>query len=571
MQRRGAIGLIVLFLLAFGSASPARASSAIDISPTPASTAPACTGWTSTYVPPAAIRVGMVNAGGVVTSVATVPFLTYVEKVLAAEWPSSNADYLQIGAMAVKQFAWYWSMHGRAVDKLGTQCYDVRSDTNDQLFNPSKVPTAAEVNAVMATWSISLRQGGVFFRPLYNGYNQLNDTGHTCGTGTFTTRTFLPQQAVAACLAAPYHWTRNQVLHFYFDYPSTAAPSKPLSIADLLNLAGGDRYATAVAVSAWRFATPGVPVVYVATGANFPDALAAGPAAGKAGGPVLIVPPGDSLPPAIAAELARLQPATIKVLGGPGAVSDALEAALVQYAPGADATKVTRIAGTDRYATALAVARDAFPPPAGQPPDAPPADPVAVVYLATGANFPDALAGAAAAARQGGLVLLVDPAHSLAEQTGLTAELTRLQPARIRVLGGPTTVSDEVLAGLADFSADVARISGSTRYDTAAALSAAVYTPGEPFLYLATGANFPDALAAAPLGGPLLLVPSAGNVPFSVLYEIGRLASPKQVILGSGGAVPDGVVGQAAGAQEVPPSPSPSPAPTPTPSPSAGP
>src|SRR3972149_1259626 len=46
-------------------------------------------------------------------------------------------------------------------------------------------------------------------------------------------------------------------------------------------LAGRDRYATAAAISAATFA-PGVPVVYVATGLDFPDALA-GPAGG--GGP----------------------------------------------------------------------------------------------------------------------------------------------------------------------------------------------------------------------------------------------------------------------------------------------
>lgn len=91
-------------------------------------------------------------------------------------------------------------------------------------------------------------------------------------------------------------------------------------------LAGADRYATAAAVSAATFA-PGVPVAYVAAGTDFPDALAGGPAAAAQGGPILLVGR-DAVPAVTAAELARLRPARIVVLGGPAAASDALVAAL---------------------------------------------------------------------------------------------------------------------------------------------------------------------------------------------------------------------------------------------------
>ena len=52
-------------------------------------------------------------------------------------------------------------------------------------------------------------------------------------------------------------------------------------------LAGVDRYATAAAVSTATF-TPGVPVVFLASGAGTTDALAAGAAAARARGPVLL-------------------------------------------------------------------------------------------------------------------------------------------------------------------------------------------------------------------------------------------------------------------------------------------
>jgi putative cell wall-binding protein len=90
--------------------------------------------------------------------------------------------------------------------------------------------------------------------------------------------------------------------------------------------AGADRYATAAAISAAHYA-PGVAVAYVATGANFPDALAGAAVAGNLGGPLLLVTQA-SIPSATAAELSRLKPARIVVLGSNAVVSDAVLNAL---------------------------------------------------------------------------------------------------------------------------------------------------------------------------------------------------------------------------------------------------
>jgi hypothetical protein len=92
--------------------------------------------------------------------------------------------------------------------------------------------------------------------------------------------------------------------------------------------AGADRYATAAAISAASFA-PGVPVVFIATGQSYPDALAGGPAAAKEGGPLLLVR--SFIPLATANELQRLGPARIVVLGGAGVVSAAVATGLGAY------------------------------------------------------------------------------------------------------------------------------------------------------------------------------------------------------------------------------------------------
>ena len=293
------------------------------------------------------------------------------------------------------------------------------------------------------------------------------------------------------------------------------------STVDVSRLAGADRYATAAAISAASFSA-GVPVAYVATGANFPDALAAGAAAARRGGPVLLVTSG-SIPPATASELARLQPAAIKVVGGASIVSDGVLASLRGYATTGSAT---RLAGANRYATAAAISRDTF------------ASGVPVVYVATGANFPDALAGVAAAGSGGGPVLLT----SSSQLPGDTAaELGRLRPGRIVVLGGTSVISDGVVAALRGYATSglVDRLSGANRYATAVDVSSSTFASSE-VAFIATGTNFPDALGGGPVAGsipgPLLLVPGT-SVPADVANELRRLAPDRVVILGGTGVV----------------------------------
>ena len=109
------------------------------------------------------------------------------------------------------------------------------------------------------------------------------------------------------------------------------------SSGSVTRLAGADRYATAAAVS--RSSQPvGVPVAYIATGAGFPDALGAGPAAARQGGPLLLTASG-SLPKATTDELRRLKPGRIVVVGGTAVVAPAVVSALAAYTSGS----VTRL------------------------------------------------------------------------------------------------------------------------------------------------------------------------------------------------------------------------------------
>ncbi len=298
------------------------------------------------------------------------------------------------------------------------------------------------------------------------------------------------------------------------------------SVGTPIRLAGANRFATSAAVSRAHFGA-GVPVAYVATGRNFPDALAGGPAAGAQGGPVLLTEPNE-LPIPTRDELSRLRPQRIVILGGTGAVSASVAAALEAYTAGS----VTRLSGADRYATAAAVSRATFAPG------------VAAAFVATGKTFPDALSAGPAAIKARGPVLLTE-LNSLPNV--VRDELARLRPQKIYVLGGTGAVSEAVRQALDAYTAGpVTRLSGVDRFATSVAVSKAIFS-GPRSVYLATGMNFPDALSAVPgagrAGSPLLLV-KTDSVPGVVSTELARLFPPRTYLIGGTGVITDAVVRQ---------------------------
>lgn len=283
---------------------------------------------------------------------------------------------------------------------------------------------------------------------------------------------------------------------------------------------GEDRYGTAAAVSAtWA---PDVDVVYVATGGTYPDALPAAARAGMDDAPVLLTRPG-SLPTVTRAELERLMPQEIVVLGGDKAVNPAVEAQLAEYVPGG-ADAVSRLAGHDRYATAAAVARTF-------------GTDVPVVYVALGTNYPDAVSGAARAGLEDGPVLLT---RTDALPTAAVTALTELNPARIVVLGGTEAVSDDVLTALQDHTdGEVTRVAGGNRYGTSGQI-AGLYPDDTSTVFVATGEEFADALTGGPIAvrssAPVLLT-RPDELPESTVQQLERFTPERIVILGGTVAV----------------------------------
>ena len=121
--------------------------------------AAACTGWSSTTTPPPTIRVLRSGTG----AVEVVDFKTYVKVVMPAEWPPEwPIEALRAGAVAAKQYAWYYAIHYRGGVGIGG-CYDVTDNTNDQIYSPeTRTPAASHISAVETTWSESLLKNGLF-------------------------------------------------------------------------------------------------------------------------------------------------------------------------------------------------------------------------------------------------------------------------------------------------------------------------------------------------------------------------------------------------------------------------
>ena len=241
-------------------------------------------------------------------------------------------------------------------------------------------------------------------------------------------------------------------------------------------LAGADRYATAAAVSRSSFPDGGAGAVVLARGDAYPDALVGVPLAAARHAPLLLTH-GTTLPTATLTEIRRVLPvgSTVYLLGGTDVVPASIGTQLVSLG-----YQVSRYAGVDRFATAVAVA-DALGDPS-------------TVLLASGLDFPDALAAGPAATAVHGAVL--QSAGSTLPP--VTAAYLAAHPGTSYAIGGPAAAAYPTAQP----------VLGADRYGTAATV-VATFFPAPITVGIATGLNFPDALAGAAqlatTGGPLLL------------------------------------------------------------------
>ncbi len=297
-------------------------------------------------------------------------------------------------------------------------------------------------------------------------------------------------------------------------------------LTTLPRIAGGDRYETAVCVSkeGWDLAS----TVILARGDDFPDALAGASLAYKYDAPILLTG-SSSLNSKTLDEIKRLQATKCIILGGTGAISSVVESQLKSID-----LSVDRIAGNNRYETASKIAKIV-------------GSPSKTAVIASGLNFPDALSISSYAAKNQIPILLVP-------KDGVTIDvesmLSSLEITKTIIVGGTSAVSQDIENWLTKNNYNPERISGADRFMTSA-LIAKKYFSAPTCAYVATGADFPDALSGACLAAkkcaPIVLV-EKDSLPPDVSSYIRVYASDLEEVflLGGSGPISDDVARQIA-------------------------
>lgn len=248
-----------------------------------------------------------------------------------------------------------------------------------------------------------------------------------------------------------------------------------------MRISGPGRVETSIEIS--RFENTKSKTVILADARNYPDALAA---SNLTGGRYSVILVQNQLTQAIINEIVRLEAQDLIILGGTNSISEDIERGLTNIG---GIKNISRIAGENRYDTCQKIFNHAKKKS---------------LILASGEKFPDALATSS----------ILDQAGLLLTKNGqlpseVQAAIEALNHDRFLIVGGENSVQEGLASDIANqFQyASHARISGNNRYETSAKIGDRLVSST---VILASGENFPDALAASTLAqkieAPILLV-----------------------------------------------------------------
>lgn len=217
-----------------------------------------------------------------------------------------------------------------------------------------------------------------------------------------------------------------------------------------------------------------------------------------------------------------------------------------------------RLAGTDRYRTAIEVAKVVGGGSLSG---------LDRLIVVSGESFPDGLAASGLAGfldsggRSGRTAILLTRVNSLPASVADAIVESRVPPTHVLIVGGPASVSEEVHAAIATAAGwdggganPVIRIAGRDRYETSASIveyviAAAGQELPESYrtVLVASGERFPDALAAGTLAyrnGHVLLLSPGAEIAESTAVALERLGAIDAVLIGGVSALSDDVATQ---------------------------
>lgn len=274
----------------------------------------------------------------------------------------------------------------------------------------------------------------------------------------------------------------------------------------LTRIAGDNRYDTAIqAAESVRelLSGPGsdkFASVVIASGKDFPDALAGSYLSYVRGAPILLADEARARTVAAYLQDTLRSDGKVYILGGTGAVPTVMETELKAVGIGSD--RIVRLAGANRYATNIEILKEASGPTSSET--------EINVLVCSGKNFADALSASAV----GWPILLVGDRLTDAQKKYLQET-----PARwyFHIIGGTGAVNSAVEAELDSLARStgggvVGRLAGANRYETSRKVAVMLFSERDPrpdTVVLAYGKNFPDGLSGAPVAfcsrAPLLL------------------------------------------------------------------
>ncbi len=252
-------------------------------------------------------------------------------------------------------------------------------------------------------------------------------------------------------------------------------------------ISGSNRFETANAIS--ERLTDKSSAVILTSAEKYPDALVSAPLSGATGSPILLTNQ-ESVPQSTLARMESLGTKRVYLLGGTNTIGEAVEKTLKDKG-----YEVLRLAGQNRYETAVTLGKEVRET---QKFDA--------LYLASGENYPDALAITTMAIKTKQPILLTTKSVLHAD----TAQAIQdWGIKKVHVIGGEQTIQPAVLSELESMGVETVRVAGANRFETAVRIAELAHSKPTQ-AYLTNGMHFVDALAAGPLAGaheaPILLV-----------------------------------------------------------------
>jgi len=296
---------------------------------------------------------------------------------------------------------------------------------------------------------------------------------------------------------------------FLLNMPSLASAS-PL-VYSTGRISGQDRIETALSISqkGWTSAQ----TVILCESSDYPDSIAAASFAVSLDAPILLTG-GNTLDQRVIGEIQRLKPQKVILLGGKGCLTSAVETKLESIV-----LSWERIGGDNRYETSVLLAGKLSSDS---------------LIMANGDNFPDALSAASYAGIQQIPIVLT----SKTLPSSVAEYCKRTQPKHIIVIGGEGAVPTESLSQC-NLTIET-RLGGQDRYETNAKVVSYMKNAVQlNDLFLASGMNFPDAIAGAVLASKLkapLLLTEKEDIPpavYSIMREHMKV-EPSTVITKSG-------------------------------------